>query len=652
MKSAVAGTRISSREGDEVLAVGPAGEVLADVDDEVRLIQPDGTATTVHRTPDPGSKSHVVAAAIDERWIVLGLDDQSTRVVDRRDGSTRTVATLSEAGHSFVLHDGTVYWITHPHPESLDGTLHSFDLQTSVSADVETGAMTDLRSTATGLSWASDFYKGPRVFHSLSPIPAQLASVPGIAADQISLVRDGDAYAWITGVAEGGTGVARWAPDTGLTRIATARLFGNAAQVQPSVYVAGPYVALSRMDGDKDYARDVLSILVDTRSGALLSLHNEVVGGAGGTLATQTGTIQAGSLKDPFALSLLRADALPPMSCTSPADTASTRASCEMSVPAAWRKALTDGQIRIGGRTDPLATGPDGVVAVSHDEGTTHEILLVERDQSVRSVYRVANPDRERVGFAALDERWVVAGVVVDHDTQGPLLTRVDVVDRRDDSVRTIVQITPAAERPGLDRHLDSAALFGGTVYWITGDGDHATVESQALDSGAVADVAEGRLLRQLRATPVGVAWTGPDSAQMVHAVAGLPAPVTAEGVRPDDESLVSDGVAYAWLTDTGVEHWSPDTGVTQVRLEKPWYGLEYGLHVAGPYVFLNRPVHQLGRTTVVDSRTGGVVSLEELVVAAGGGSLAVDTRADLEDYSSPSTSGLVRIADLPPLTC
>lgn len=649
MKSAVAGTRISNDDDDEVFAVGPAGEVLANVDDELRLIQPDGTATTIYRTPDPKSTSYVVAAAINERWLVFGLDDDSTRVVDRRDGSTRTVPALSEVGRSFVLRDGTVYWITHPQPESLDGTLHSFDLQTSVSADVETGAMTDLRATETGLTWASDFYEGPRVFHALQPVPSQLASVPGIAADQISLVRDGDAYAWITGVAEGGTGVARWAPDTGLTRIATARLFGKGAQIQPSVYLAGPYLALGRMDGSKDYAQDVLSILVDTRSGALLSLQNEVVGGGGGTLAMHSGTIRAGNLRDPFAMSLLRADALPPMSCTSPEDTANTRSSCEMSVPAAWRKVLKDGELRTGGTSEALAAGPDGAVAVRHNEGETHELLLVDRDRSVRSVYRVANPDREKVGFAALDERWIVVGVTVGDERQ---LTRVDVIDRRDDSVRTVVDLTPVAGNPSTERRLDSVALFAGTVFWITNDAGHATVESRVLDTGAVARVADGRNLRRLRATAVGVAWTTQDSTEVAHAVVELPAPLTAEGVRPDDESLVTDGVAYAWLTETGVEHWSPDTGVTRVRLEKPWYGFEYALHVGGPYVFLNRPVHQIGRTTAVDSRTGGVVSLEDLVAAAGGGSMAVDTRVDLENHSSPSTAGLVRIADLPPLTC
>ncbi|MEU0495433.1 hypothetical protein [Mycobacterium sp. NPDC006124] len=653
VKRAVAGTRISGDEGDEVLAVDPAGEVLANLDDELRLIQPNGTTTTAYEIPDP--RLHVVNAEIDERWIVLGLDDGTTRVVDRRDGSARSVPARADDG-SPALRDGTLYWITHPigqSPDSHGGTLHSFDLGTSVSADVATGAMLDLRATATGLSWATDFYDGPRVFHGLQPIPAQLASVPGIDADQISLVRDGDAYAWITGVAEGGTGVARWAPDTGLTRIATARLFGKGAQVQPSVHLAGPYVALGRMEGTKDYAQDVLSVLVDTRSGALLSLHDEIVGGGGGTLAIQSGTIQAGRLDDPFALQVLRADAMPQLSCTSSEDAATTRPSCEMTLPAAWRKALTDGEIHTGGKTRALAVGPDGVVAVSHDEAQTHELLLRKTDHSERRVYRVANPDRERIEFAALGERWIVVGVVVDYeDGQARPLTRVDVIDRRDDSVRTIAQITPDAEQPQSGQQLYAAALFGDTVYWITGEDGRDVVMSQALESGAVAEVGRGQVLRQLQVTPVGVAWQDRDLRTATHVVADLPALLVAAGVRPDDDTLVSDGVAYAWVTDTGVGHWSPDAGVTQVRLEKPWYGLEGELHVAGPYVVLRRPVHQIGRATVVDGRTGGVVSLDDRVVATGGGSMAVNTRADLEDYSSPSTAGVVRIADLPPLTC
>jgi hypothetical protein len=144
-----------------------------------------------------------------------------------------------------------------------------------------------------------------------------------------------------------------------------------------------------------------------------------------------------------------------------------------------------------------------------------------------------------------------------------------------------------------------------------------------------------------VRATPVGIAWTNFawDSDQVMHALTELPAGLVAAGVRPDDYTLVSDGVAYAWITDTGIGHWSPEAGVTHVRLAKPWWLDDHPMRVVGPYVVFDGPAHSGGQTTVVDSRSGGVVSLDDRVVATGADTMALQ-------------AGMLSVADLPELTC
>ena len=81
-------------------------------------------------------------------------------------------------------------------------------------------------------------------------------------------------------------------------------------------------------------------------------------------------------------------------------------------------------------------------------------------------------------------------------------------VDRQGGPVRTAVQ----SREEDLDSGgttVDSVALFGEKVYWITRDtyvADTGTIKSYDLNTGAVTDVASGAM-RNVRTTAAGLAW-------------------------------------------------------------------------------------------------------------------------------------------------
>ena len=71
-----------------------------------------------------------------------------------------------------------------------------------------------------------------------------------------------------------------------------------------------------------------------------------------------------------------------------------------------------------------------------------------------------------------MDDRWIVVGI--DRTPRGangiiPTLFRIDVVDRQGGAVRTVVQSAEEDLHSG-GKTIDSVALFGGKVYWITRD--------------------------------------------------------------------------------------------------------------------------------------------------------------------------------------
>ena len=121
------------------------------------------------------------------------------------------------------------------------------------------------------------------------------------------------------------------------------------------------------------------------------------------------------------------------------------------------------------------------------------------------------DPNQNSVGFSAMDDRWIVVGV--DRIPRGangvlPTLFRIDVVDRQGGAVRTVVQSAEEDLDSG-GPTIDSIALFGGKVYWITRDSytaDTGTIRSYDLNTGAVADVSSGAM-RNVKTTAAGLAW-------------------------------------------------------------------------------------------------------------------------------------------------
>jgi hypothetical protein len=212
------------------LAVSRAGEVIAVRDNggtrDVLLVGADRSVTDVYAVPDP-AKNDVGFAAIDDRWFVIGVDRIPRGsngvlpgliridVVDRQGGPVRTIAQRSMADYttgrnaidSVAAFDGKVYWLTHESPDDDTTTLSSYDLATEAVDEVPSGSARDLRTSAAGLTWSREGPGMPQMKID-GTLPPAVAESVGHGQDRVSVASDGTAYAWLTGLDEGGTGVA------------------------------------------------------------------------------------------------------------------------------------------------------------------------------------------------------------------------------------------------------------------------------------------------------------------------------------------------------------------------------------------------------------------------------------------------------------
>ena len=110
-------------------------------------------------------------------------------------------------------------------------------------------------------------------------------------------------------------------------------------------------------------------------------------------------------------------------------------------------------------------------------------------------------PNRNVVGFVAMDDRWIVVGVNrAPRGANGVLstLTRIDVIDRRGGPVRTVVQgrARRRLRSGGYDastRSPCSAARCTGSPAQQPLSIETGTLSSYDLVTGAVADVPIGR---------------------------------------------------------------------------------------------------------------------------------------------------------------
>jgi hypothetical protein len=341
------------------------------------------------------------------------------------------------------------------------------------------------------------------------------------------------------------------------------------------------------------------------------------------------------------------------------------RPSCEVALPAAWRQAIEGSGVGADGvSTVPAAVGRSGEVAAVRDNGDTRDLLLIGADKAVTKIYAVPEPNLNNVGFVAMDDRWIVVGV--DRHPRGsngvlPTLIRIDVIDRQGGGVRTVAQQSEADYLAGRNA-LDSVALFGGKVYWITHEtyaGTTGSVSSYDLGTSAVANVTSGTM-RDVRATPAGVAWVGEGKRAEVKVPAPLPPAVAdAPGIAQDEVTLGTDGTAYAWLTGldqggTGIAWWSAGSGLVRVGGEAIPSVPEWvpPVNVVGPYVVIDegRPSDWRTNTTVVDTRSGAVTFLHESVAGADGGTIAMNLEAGASKIAE--IAGVVRSDALPPLSC
>lgn len=123
------------------------------------------------------------------------------------------------------------------------------------------------------------------------------------------------------------------------------------------------------------------------------------------------------------------------------------------------------------------------------DNGDTRDLLLIGADRSVGVVYSVPEPNTYDIGYAGVDDRWIVIALDrIPRNSNGvlPTVKRIEIMYRADGSIRTI---DTAPDDAG---SIDSVALFQGRVYWRTKDSfaaDIGTVRSFDPDTGAVAEV-------------------------------------------------------------------------------------------------------------------------------------------------------------------
>ena len=347
------------------------------------------------------------------------------------------------------------------------------------------------------------------------------------------------------------------------------------------------------------------------------------------------------------------------------------RPSCETPVPAAWRKAIDESAVKTGGVSNvPMAVGRRGEVAVARDNGDTRDLLLIAADKTVSEIYAVPEPNRNWIGSVALDDRWVIVGVeYAPRGSNGiiPTLMRIDVVDRQGGALRTVVE-SPLEDRTSGGKTIDSFAMFGGKVYWITRDtyvGDTGTIRSYDLNTGAVTDVASGEM-RNVRATAAGLSWevawdqnTG-TRAELKIPDALPPQVAGVLGTGRDQFTLATDGNAYAWATggdqgEPGLAYWAPSSGLVRVTGNIPPAGKSepLPLNVVGPYVVIDRGRNDQKNdtfATVIDTRSGALTYLRPSVGGAKGGTIAVGIGATLKEL--PTSAGVVRVDALPPLSC
>jgi hypothetical protein len=341
------------------------------------------------------------------------------------------------------------------------------------------------------------------------------------------------------------------------------------------------------------------------------------------------------------------------------------RPACTVDLPAQWLDAIATSAVDTGGiSATPRSIGPAGEVVAVMDSGGERELLLIGADKSVRELFAMPQPDLYTIGYAGIDERWILFAVVRHpRNANGvlPQVTRIELIDRQSGAVRTVAEQSAAdvAARP--ERNvLDNVVLSDGKAYWITRDtynGPNGVVHSFDPTTATRTDVESGPI-SDLRASAPWVTTT----ADLPAAVAGIPS--------ADMASVGTDGTSFAWIIDVaqggrGIGYWSPQTGVVRVS----GVDLEVTEFVRPVLVFDSFVIVGAGgmtvmrgaSATIIDIRSGAVAELKprkpwryDMVAASKAGTLALNLWAGPgRGPKEPDRAvGLLRSGALNPLSC
>ena len=341
------------------------------------------------------------------------------------------------------------------------------------------------------------------------------------------------------------------------------------------------------------------------------------------------------------------------------------RPACVVDLPAQWVDAIATSTVDTGGiSATPRSVGPAGEVVAVMDSGGERELLLIGADKSVRELFAMPQPDLFTIGYAGIDERWILFAVVRHpRNANGvlPQVTRIELLDRQSGAVRTVAEQSAAdvAVRP--ERNvLDNVVLSDGEAYWITRDtynGENGVMHSFDPTTATRTDVESGPI-SDLRARAPWAATT----ADLPPAVAGIPS--------ADMASVGTDGTSFAWISDVaqggrGIGYWSPQTGVVRVS----GVNLEVTDSVRPVLVFDSFVIVGVGgmtavcgvSATIVDIRSGAVTELTprnpgqfDMVAASKAGTLVLDLWAGPgRGPKEPDRAvGLLRSGALNPLSC
>ena len=129
----------------------------------------------------------------------------------------------------------------------------------------------------------------------------------------MTLATDGTAYAWVTGVDQGGTGVAWWSPNSGLVRVTDEII--PAGRIDTTTCRRCMWSGPMWCSTEARQWHAEIRHLRDRRRHPLGCGHlpaGLVAGADGGTIAVGLGGT---SKRLPSSAGILRTDALPPLSC-------------------------------------------------------------------------------------------------------------------------------------------------------------------------------------------------------------------------------------------------------------------------------------------------------------------------------------------------